>query len=251
VAVAAAELAKVKAGPGPEAVAAAKAALDKASAVLQQAHNAYDPIRWLPDISRRPESLALQSATADFERARAEYDAAVAGATPAELRLAEARYRQAAAHASAPELAAAQADVAQAQARAAAARDALAHLTLTAPFAGVAAQVNVRPGERVAAGARAVALGDPDSLEVETTDLSEVDVARLAPGQSATITTEAYPGREFAATVRQIAPLGVDRRGERVFPVRLSLDEAARRALRWGMTVFVDIHAAPLPTPTP
>jgi HlyD family secretion protein len=249
VAVAAAELAKVKAGRGPEAIAAAKANLDQAKAALQQARDAYEPIKWEPDISLRPESLNLQRATAQFEQAQAEYDAAAQGATPEELRLAEARYRQAAAQATTPELAAARAEVAQAQANVAAARTDLANTVLSAPFDGVAAQVNVRVAERVAAGAKALVFGEPGTLEVETTDLSEVDVARVAPGQAATITAEAWPGRTFDATVRQVAPVAVERRGERVYPVRLTLDEAGRDALRWGMTVFVDIQVGPAPTP--
>jgi HlyD family secretion protein len=249
VAVAAAELAKVRAGSRPEAIAAARSALDKAAAALQQAKDAYEPIRWLPDISRRPESLALEAATADHARAQAEYDAAVAGASAEELRLAEARYRQVAARATGPELASARAEVARARADLDAARQDLAGTVLVAPFDGVAAQVNVRAAERVAAGAKAVVFGDPDTLEVETQDLSEVDVARVAAGQPVTITAEAWPGRTFGATVRQVSPIAVDRRGERVFPVRLALDEAGREALRWGMTVFVDIGTGPPPTP--
>lgn len=249
VAVAAAELAKVKAGRGPEAIAAAKAGLDQAQAALQQARDAYEPIKWEPDISLRPQSLNLQRATAQFEQAQAEYDAAVRGATPEELRLAEARYRQAAAQATTPELAAARADLAQAQANLAAAETDLANTRLAAPFDGVAAQVNVRAAERVAAGTKALVFGEPATLEVETADLSEVDVARVRPGQAATITAEAWPGRSFDARVRQVAPLAVERRGERVYPVRLTLDEAGREALRWGMTVFVDIQVGPAPTP--
>ncbi len=249
VAVAAAELDKVRAGSGPEAIAAARAALEKAQAVLQQARDAYEPIRWRSDISRRPESLALQSATADVQRAQADYDAAVAGATPEELRLAEARYRQVAAAASEPDLAAAQAEVARAAAAVARAQADLADTVLAAPFAGVAGLVNVRRAERAGPGAAAVVFGDPELLEVETVDLSEVDVARVHPGQPATITAEAFPGQTFQATVREVSPVAVDRRGERVFTAYLSLDEAARQTLRWGMTVFVDIEADPAPEP--
>jgi HlyD family secretion protein len=58
--------------PSPEELASAKAALDKAQAALQQAQANYDRVGWRPDIAGRPESVALQAATADYQNALAQ-----------------------------------------------------------------------------------------------------------------------------------------------------------------------------------
>jgi HlyD family secretion protein len=54
---------------------AARANLEKADAAKRKAQGDYDRVAWQPDIERRPEALALQSATIDYEQAKANYDA--------------------------------------------------------------------------------------------------------------------------------------------------------------------------------
>jgi HlyD family secretion protein len=60
------------ASPSPDELAAARATADKARAVLQVAQSNYDRIAWRPDAAGRAESIALQSATADYESAAAQ-----------------------------------------------------------------------------------------------------------------------------------------------------------------------------------
>lgn len=54
---------------------AARAGLEKAEAAKSKAQGDYDRVAWQPDIQSRPEALALQSATIDYEQAKANYDA--------------------------------------------------------------------------------------------------------------------------------------------------------------------------------
>ena len=58
--------------PNPDELASARAAVDKAQAALQQAQANCDKIGWRPDAAARPESVALQQATADYQNALAQ-----------------------------------------------------------------------------------------------------------------------------------------------------------------------------------
>lgn len=58
--------------PNPDELASARAAVEKAQATLQQAQANYDKVGWRPDIASRPESVALQQATTDYQNALAQ-----------------------------------------------------------------------------------------------------------------------------------------------------------------------------------
>ena len=80
------------------------------------------------------------------------------------------------------DLASAQAGVVQAQTALDTAQAALAAATLAAPFAGTVAEVKVDPGAPVGPNTTVLTLVDTSTLHVDV-DLSESDVARVAPGQ--------------------------------------------------------------------
>ncbi|GAB4532101.1 MAG: hypothetical protein Kow0063_12200 [Anaerolineae bacterium] len=85
-----AELKRLLAGAREEEVEAAAAAMMKAEAALRQAQAEYDKIAWAGDVGATPQALALQSATLDYEVARANYEALVNGARPEEVEAARA-----------------------------------------------------------------------------------------------------------------------------------------------------------------
>jgi len=82
---------------------------------------------------------------------------------------------------------------------------------LTAPFAGVVAEINGEPGEIVTpspigiATPPAVDLIDPDCLYAAA-PIDEVDVPAVQPGMPARITLDAFPDRAFSGKVKNIAP---------------------------------------------
>lgn len=113
---------------------------------------------------------------------------------------------------------------------------------LTAPFAGIVADVQVEVGDQVGPGQVVIVLASLDRLEVRTTDLTELDVARVATGQSVQVTADALPGREFAGIVSEIALQGQDYRGDVVYEVVIEFDrDQDVSVLRWGMTTMVEI----------
>lgn len=133
----------------------------------------------------------------------------------------------------------AEARIANAEAQLAAAEETLADLELVAPFDGVISAVYVNPSEWVAPGSPVLLIADLNNLQVETTDLSEIDVSQIAVGDSAVITFDALPDLVLGGTVISIAPKADEGSGVN-FPVIIELSEIPP-ALRWGMTTFVDI----------
>jgi multidrug efflux pump subunit AcrA (membrane-fusion protein) len=138
-------------------------------------------------------------------------------------------------------IAVAEAAVAQAKQALAASRVQLERCVVRAPLAGTVGMLSVRTGEMIMAGQPLVRLGDLDTLRVETTDLDEIDVARVAAGQPATVVFDALPERPFAGRVVRIAPMARPGTGAVNFTVEIELEEFDP-ALRWGMTAFVDIE---------
>ena len=134
-----------------------------------------------------------------------------------------------------------QAQVQQAQTALEGARIALEKTVLVAPLSGMVGTVMVEEGETVMAGSPVLLIGDLTALQVETDDLSEVDVVEVAVGQKVKVTVDALPYLELQGWVSKIAPMAEERHGDIVYTVTIDLEEGARASLRWGMTAYVDI----------
>jgi HlyD family secretion protein len=137
------------------------------------------------------------------------------------------------------DIAVAGAQVQQAQTALEGARIALEKTVLVAPLAGTVGAVMVEEGETVMAGTPVLVVGDLSALQVETDDLSEVDIVEVAVGQEVEVSVDALPDREFRGRVSKVAPMAEERHGDIVYTVTIDLEEGS--ALRWGMTAYVDI----------
>lgn len=137
----------------------------------------------------------------------------------------------------------AKARLAAAQAAVAAAEASLANTELRAPFGGTVSAVRVRPNEWAAPGMPLIDLANLDRLQIETTDLSEIDVARVAIGAPATITFDALPEAQVTGRVVRIAPKATEGSGVN-YTLWIEMDEIPD-GLLWGMTAFVDIEGSP------
>ncbi len=261
-------------GPDEYTRIAAEADLANAEAALQQAQAAYDLVAGRPDIGMLPESLQLQQASNLYAAAKAQYDALFAApeadhlanaraavmqaqasldrllkpATDNDLAEVEAMVRQAQAQldlmlagARDEEIAVAAAMVAEAEAAVQQARASLADTELRALFAGTVADVTVRPGEQVVAGMPLVELADLSAWQVETDDLTELDVVRVQEGDEVLVTFDAIPDLEIAGTVVRIGPLGREKLGDITYTVIVRLLRHDAR-LRWNMTAVVAIR---------
>lgn len=138
------------------------------------------------------------------------------------------------------DVALAQARLENAQAQLAAAEAAFIDLELLAPLSGTVTAVHIKPGQWVSPGQPVLELANLGILHVETTDLNEIDVARIRLGDTALITFDALPAASLTGTVTRIAPKAAEGAGVN-YTVWIQLAEIPEN-LRWGMTAFVDIE---------
>lgn len=178
---------------------------------------------------------ALQGADADALRAAQ----AAAGAAQADYATAQAQVNRLLAGATEADIAVGEAQVAVAQAGLERAKAVRAQAEMVAPFDGVIAEVPVRTGQYVNAGTPIVLLGDLSRLQIETTDLSEKDVAAIKIGTEAQVSFDALPGVKVTGTVSKIAPKSVKTTGVN-YTVTIDLAQVPD-GVRWGMTALVVI----------
>jgi len=100
--------------------------------------------------------------------------------------------------------------------------------------------IDIKPGEYVRPGQAAIVLADLTNLQIETTDLSELNVAAVAIGQPALVYVEALD-KELPGQVTAISPIFEIIGGDVVFRVTIRLQEQPS-ALRWGMSADVRIN---------
>lgn len=267
-----ASLAKVLEGASEQQLIAARADLANAEAVLKQAQNAYNLVKWRNDLGATPQSAALQQATNSYEAARARLADLERGAGQADIAGASAQVRQSQAqlqtlrNAMPADMTAAQADISAQQAQldlllagpraetiavaeadvaaaVAALQQALVVLgesELRAPFSGTVAALDVEVGEQATPGAPLVRLANLTTWEIETEDLTELDVVGIVPGSQVTLNFDAIPDLEMTGMVKRVRPIGEDNRGDIVYTVVIDPAQQDARFL-WNMTAVVTL----------
>jgi HlyD family secretion protein len=236
-----AQLAKVRASATPEDIAMAKAAWERAAAILRDAQSQYDRIKDDPQRGMYPQSQTLHLATQDYQIAEARYRQVLKGATPEDIRVAEANVAIAQANLDRVKATARPEEITAAQAKIDQATSALALLTVTAPFSGTIAAVNVKEGETITPGVAVITLGDLSHLRLETDDLSETNIARIKLGHSVNVTFDALPGKIFKGKVTYIAPMASAKQGGTNYTIYVEF-ESLDPVLRWGMTGHIEIN---------
>ena len=116
----------------------------------------------------------------------------------------------------------------------------IAQRILTAPFEGTVVEVNTSPGEYIQPAQAIVVIADLQNVQIETTDLSELNVASIKDGQPATVYVEALD-EVFPGKVTAISPISDTIGGDVVYKVTLELDEQPADLL-WGMSADVEIN---------
>ncbi len=134
----------------------------------------------------------------------------------------------------------AEVDVQRAQALVDSAKAALLSQSgLAAPFDGMIVSVDVAVSETVSPGRVVIILGDLSGYKIETTDLSERNIPKVKPGQSANVFIDAlndtYTGKVVAMD-NISSTLG----GDVVYKVTIKLDTQPK-GLLWGMSADVEI----------
>jgi HlyD family secretion protein len=122
-----------------------------------------------------------------------------------------------------------------------AAHAALHQATLKAPMEGTVVNVAAEVGEVIVPGVPLITLANLDQLQVETTNLSELDIGRVKPGQNVTLYIEALQDKQIEGMVQQIAHRGSLLGGDVVYGVTIRPNEIPSE-LRLGMSIDVIIH---------
>jgi len=181
----------------------------------------------------RAAGASVSAAEAQRDAAQAQLDLLLAGATEEQLVDVEAQ-------------------VAQARAALELAELALKHATLRAPFDGVVAAVNVTVGEMASTALPAVTLLDTSRFRL-TVGVDEIDVGRLAVGQTAQVTLDALPGIVITGVVERIAPAATVEGGVVYYDVLVALaptDVPIRADMTANVTIIVEELTDVLTIPT-
>jgi len=218
-------------------------AFDTMRGRLDEARQAFEPYKYYSSGNDRRQELKE-----DLDEAQADYNVAVKRLEyEYELRVAKAKLDEARndydilKQGPRPEdLAVAQARLENAKAALTAAEAALGDLELSATFNGTISELNVRVGEWVTPGQPILVLANLLDLRIETTDLNEIDAARVHAGDAVIVTFDALPDAQVNGTVESIAPKASPGTGVNYTAVVI-MDEWPE-SLRWGMTAFVDIE---------
>ncbi|MCO5094359.1 MAG: secretion protein HlyD [Chiayiivirga sp.] len=237
VAIAEAELAKLRAGLRPQEITQAQAALRQAQALAADAEANY----------RRQHELLSTGASSQrtVDATRTARDQAAAGVKAAQAALSQAQegFRQ-------EDIAAGEARLAAAQATRAQAATALADTELFAPSQGTVI-VRVRePGSMVASQSTVYRLSLDAPVYVRAY-VGETDLGRIAPGTRVRVRTDSsdriYGGQiGFISPRAEFTPKAVettDLRTDLVYRLRIVLDDGDA-ALRQGMPVTIDLDGA-------
>lgn len=113
-------------------------------------------------------------------------------------------------------------------------------MIITAPFDGVVAAIHFNQNEWVNPGAEVIELQDVSHWHIETKNVSELEIGRIAIGQEVHATVNAFRSETLIGRVVEIHPDGVVQQGDVTYTLIIELD-ATDLNLRPGMTVQVMI----------
>lgn len=228
---------KLKAGSRPEEIAQASANVDAANASAVNAHLTFERLTTLRE---KGSSSVTQS---QVDAAKAALDQASAQVEVAEqaLVLAKAGPR-------AEDVTQAEEQLKAAQAQLALLRQQLKDANLVAPTGGVVRSRLLEPGEIASPQKPVLSLAIVDPKWVRTY-VSEIDLAKIAPGTKATVTVDGDPGHPLSGHVGFISPVAeftprsiqtAELRTSLVYEVRVLVDDP-KNVLRLGMPATVTI----------
>ncbi|MFN2603478.1 MAG: efflux RND transporter periplasmic adaptor subunit [Gemmatimonadaceae bacterium] len=123
----------------------------------------------------------------------------------------------------------------------------LQEATVRAPVAGTVIEKDVALGQVIASGTGTFGGGTTilkmaDLTKVRVRALvNETDIGKVRPGQTGTVTVDAFPDRPFVGSVEKIEPQATIQQSVTMFPVLISIDNTSR-LLMPGMNGEVSIE---------
>lgn len=238
---------KIASGADPEDVWIGELQVEQAYKQYEQAEASLKAVQpWLPDDQLVTYREQRDQAQLLVETRRLQLEQLQSGAGPGALQAAQASITQAQAELnglledpSELEVARLETQISQAELALRRAQEAAGGALLTAPIAGVIAQVNVQPGSVVPGQGAAIVLVDASRLHV-VASIDEIDVADVMPGQPAIVSLNALPDQPVRGQVTEVSPAATVDQGIVTYEARIDL-EPTDVPLLAGMTVTVEI----------
>ena len=137
-------------------------------------------------------------------------------------------------------IAAQEAQVEQAQAGVSSAEANLQGAEIIAPIGGTVTQQDAKVGQQASPGTPLVSIIGSGGFEVDA-GVSETDVGKLAEGDIATMTLDAFPGATFAGSVFYVAPAQTNTQGVITYLTKISFNKPDPQ-LKSGLTANIDIQ---------
>ena len=137
-------------------------------------------------------------------------------------------------------IAAGQAQVEQATASVQSAEALLQNAEIVAPISGTITQFDAKIGELASPSMPLVSIMSNAGYEVDG-GVSEIDIGKVAVGNTVSMTLDAFPNETFSGTVFYIAPAETNTSGVISYLIKISFDKPDPR-LKSGLTANIDIQ---------
>ena len=186
--------------------------LQQAELALKQAQEAYNAIAWRNDVGASPEAMALEQATLDMQRARANYDAVISTAASdlqnRQYNIASLQKQVELAQLALDDMNRGvdpllKNDVERARLELDSVIAAIEDSQIIVPFAGKVLSIALTEGRAVEAFNPVVTVADPSELEISA-ELQSTDMQELAEGMPATMVLVSRPGEVFNGAIRKL-----------------------------------------------
>jgi multidrug efflux pump subunit AcrA (membrane-fusion protein) len=188
---------------------------------VEQAEANYNYVQGAPlEVDVQISEGELVVAKAAYENALKDWELVKNGPNPDDLKLVEER-------------------LANAQAQFDAAQAGLDDFELKAPFSGTIVSSNLKTGQLSSLGNSSVVLADLGNFQVESNDLTELNITKISEGQSVSIVFDGIAGLTIPGTVERIKPLGEDNQGDITYTVIIKMNEQDPR-VKWRMTASIE-----------
>jgi len=235
------------ANPDPLQVDIARHQADVANEARHQVELRWDQVKDAPVGGMARDLLQSQYAQAVLQAQIADLQYQIAARGGTEAQMAAARTQVAQAQAALDRLKAdersrqlAEVQLRQAELNVELATTRLVNATLTAPFDGTVAEVNIVGGQAAAGTLQpAIVLADLTSFHIDV-GIDEIDVGKLSEGQAVKLSVDALPGVPITGVVDRIAPTAQENAGVVSYMVTVVIDPTDA-PIRAGMSAIVDI----------
>jgi multidrug efflux pump subunit AcrA (membrane-fusion protein) len=188
---------------------------------VEQAEANYNFLQGAPEeVDIQISEGELVVAKANYEKAQNDWELVKNGANEDDLKLAQER-------------------VDNATAQLASAQTGLDDLDLKSTIAGTVVSSNLKAGQVSSVGSSTVVIADLSRFQIETNDLTELNISRVSEGDAVKISFDGIPGLVIPGKVERIKPLGEDNQGDITYTVLINMDQQDPR-IKWRMTASIE-----------